>query len=109
MASAACIKRLGVPVLFRVAVTFWAIIALLPTPLSTSLPLQLNIVSTAFSKSLLIYFDKLAIDSASNLIVRKAVFNIISFIRCKNTIELFNIKRLARLNLFNEQIVNKCL
>ncbi len=40
MASAACMNKDGVPVLLSVATIFWAIIALLPIPLITSLPLH---------------------------------------------------------------------
>ena len=52
MASAACIKIDGVPVEFRVATIFEAMMALFPIPEIITLPLEcLNMQSTALEKS----------------------------------------------------------
>ena len=52
IASAACIKREGVPVEFIVATIFCAIIALFPMPVTTTLPPLSRIVWTERAKSL---------------------------------------------------------
>ena len=52
MASAACMKTAEVPVEFIVAAIFWAMMALLPTPENTMVPLFSSINCTTFSKVL---------------------------------------------------------
>ena len=72
IASAACINIDGVPVLLKVATIFWAIIALLPMPLTTSRPFDAAMLSTAFTKLPSINSCNFFIEPASNSIVRRA-------------------------------------
>lgn len=51
MASPACMKMAGVPVEFKVATIFEAIMALLPIPEIMTLPFEFNMHSTALEKS----------------------------------------------------------
>ena len=51
MASAACMKMAGVPVEFKVATTFEAIMALLPIPVIITLPFEARIQETAAANS----------------------------------------------------------
>ena len=83
IASAACIKIAGVPVEFIVATILFAIMALFPIPVIITLPLELNMKFTAFSKSELINFFKLAIALLSMSIVSKAL-SIIVFVFFKS-------------------------
>ena len=51
MASAACIKIAGVPVELKVATILVAILALLPIPVTITLPLEFKINLMAFQNS----------------------------------------------------------
>ena len=51
MASAACMNKAGVPVELNVDTIFWAMTALLPIPVTTTLPVAEKIISTALTKS----------------------------------------------------------
>ncbi|MNL16874.1 hypothetical protein D3C87_1379340 [compost metagenome] len=66
MASAACINMAGVPVELKVATIFWAIMALLPIPVTITRPLQCKMLVTTFSKSLSIFLATFNIAAASS-------------------------------------------
>ena len=65
MASAACIKSAGVPVEFMVATILLAMMALFPTPVITTRPLDWRISRTQASKSLSINWVRFSTARAS--------------------------------------------
>ena len=74
MASAACMKRAGVPVLLRVETILVAMLALLPMPVTTTLPEAEKMVSTASEKLLLMRFSRFSIAFFSSAITCNAMF-----------------------------------
>ena len=73
MASAACMNKAGVPVELKVAAIFWAIRALFPMPVSTTLPRVSKILLTQVIKSWFTPSDRDATASLSMRMVRSAV------------------------------------
>lgn len=78
MASAACIKMEGVPVEFKVATIFVAMFALLPIPVTITLPLDWYIYSTAPANSSFTKWARFAIALLSVSIVCLAMEMILS-------------------------------
>ena len=74
MASAACMKRAGVPVLLSVETILEAMLALLPIPVIMTLPEAEKMVSTASEKLLLMLFSRLATAFFSSAITCIAIF-----------------------------------
>ena len=88
MASAACMKIAGVPVEFIVATILFAIMALFPIPVIITLPFELKMKLTAFSKSELIKFFKFAMALLSMSIVSNALSIIVlEFFKSFNFVE----------------------
>jgi hypothetical protein len=76
MASAACIKMAGVPVEFRVATIFEAMMALFPTPVTTTRPLESKMAWIVFGKSSSNWEIKLSTARPSISMVRLAMSSI---------------------------------
>ena len=112
MASAACMKTAVVPVEFKVATIFCAMFALLPMPETTTLPFELSIKLTTFSKSSVKRFFNPNIELASVSMTCVAISLIFLILKKKLIFScIFNIKnsnfvRAKHKNCFRQDFAN---
>lgn len=99
MASAACIKIAGVPVEFKVATILVAMMALLPMPEITTLPLEFKILLTVRVKSPSNRCAKLPMAALSVSIVFLAILIMVS--------ELFKVYLKLRIVILKECLIFK--